>query len=390
MTGEHLGFVSMVFKALVVCADENVTEALLRVLKELDIDAEHCVHQSLGLVALSEDRYDAVIVDCADGASAAEIVKKAHASGLNASTLVIALLQSEENTKEMFAMGANFVLYKPVSLERVRSSLQAARSMMRREKRRHERVAVHTPAGLTYANVENMPATLIDLSEEGVAIQSERPLPKPGKVYFQFTLPNHSEVVRLSGEVVWQDSSGRVGLRFADVPQTSRRLLKAWLQQHQPQKSGVLETRPKSEATLAKSAETEKRKEPVATDYNPESGLGRLRSMPGNRRGQFRRACSLGAEVYQLGTTVPNRCRLSDISPGGCYVEMPTPLAAESKVEILVRTKDLKIRTRGVVQAAHPGFGMGVKFNPRNAAEHEQIQQLISLLESQQELEPML
>lgn len=379
----------MVFKSLVVCADEQVTEPLLRVLKELDIDAEHCSHQPLGLIALSEERYDAVIVDCGDGASAAQIVKDARASKLNSSTLVIALLQSEENVKEMFATGANFVLYKPVSLDRVRSSLQAARSMMQREKRRHARVAVHASAGLTYANAENMPATLIDLSEEGIAIQSERRLPQPGKVYFQFTLPNHSEVIRLSGEVVWQDSSGRVGLRFADVPQASRRTLKAWLQQHQPLTSGAAEARPKPEPSVTNPIKSEKRKEPAA-DYNPESGLGRLRSMPGNRRGQFRRACALGAEVYKLGTTVPNRCRLSDISPGGCYVEMPSPLAAESKVEILVRTKDLKIRTRGVVQSAHPGFGMGVKFNPRNAAEHEQIQQLIALLESQQELEPML
>jgi len=380
----------MVFKSLVVCSDEKVTEPLLRVLKELDIDAEHCTHQPLGLIALSEDRYDAVIVDCSGGAIAAEIVKQARASRLNPSTLVIALLESEEDVKGMFATGANFVLYKPVSLERVRSSLQAARSMMQREKRRHVRVAVHISAGLTCANVENMPATLIDLSEEGIAIQSERRLPQPGKVYFQFTLPNQSEVIRLSGEVVWQDSSGRSGLRFADVPQASRRTLKAWLQQFQTLPSGVHEARRKPEPKVTNPTEAERRQDPAAADYNPESGLGRLRSMPGNRRGQFRRACSLGAEVYKLGTTVPNRCRLSDISPGGCYVEMPSPLAAESKVEILVRTKDLKIRTRGVVQSAHPGFGMGVRFNPRNAAEHEQIQQLISLLESQQELEPML
>ena len=67
---------------------------------------------------------------------------------------------------------------------------------------------------------------------------------------------------------------------------------------------------------------------------------------------------------------------------------MPTPLPAETAVEIVVRTRDLKIRTQGVVQAAHPGFGMGVRFNPANTEEQNDIQQLISLLDSQQALEP--
>jgi DNA-binding NarL/FixJ family response regulator len=380
----------MVFKSLVVCADTNATESLLRVLKELDIDAEHCSHQSIGQGLLLEERYDAVIFDSADRESAIESVRKVRCSQLNSSSLVIVLLESEENVREVFAAGANFVLYKPVSLERVRSSLQAARGMMQREKRRHARVAVHTSAGLTYANVENTPATIVDLSEEGMAIQCERRLPQPGKVYFQFALPDHPDLIRLSGEVIWQDSSGRVGLRFADVPQASRRLLKAWLQNHLPLKTGSAEAKPLAAKPVAdKPVEPEQRKQPVASALNPEAGLQRLRSLPGNRRGQSRHACSLGAEVYQLGSPVPNRCRLSDISEGGCYVETPTPFAAESKVEILVRTKDLKIRTRGVVQSAHPGFGMGVKFNPRNAAERDQIEQLINLLENQQTLEPM-
>lgn len=384
----------MLFKSLVVCADDTATEVLLRVLKELGIDAEHCAHQSIGLSLLAEERYDAVIVDCADGKGAAEIVRKARASRLNSSALVIMLLQAHEDAKETFASGANFVLYKPVSLDRVRSSLQAARNMMQREKRRHARVAVHADAGLTYLNVENVPAKVMDLSEEGIAIQCERRLPQPGKVYFEFTLPSHSDVIRLSGEVVWQDSSGRVGLRFADVPQASRRLLKGWLQQHLEMNGSETAAQPQAKPLAANAAEPAKAAEAVTSkkpvsEYNPESGLGRLRSLPSNRRGQSRRACSLGAEVYRLGSPVPNRCRLSDISPGGCYVETLTPFPAEAAVEILVRTKDLKIRTRGVVQSAHPGFGMGVKFKPRNPAEHEQIEQLIDLLESQQSLEPM-
>ena len=91
-------------------------------------------------------------------------------------------------------------------------------------------------------------------------------------------------------------------------------------------------------------------------------------------------ACTLGAEVYRLGSTVPNRCTLSDISEGGCYVEMPSPLSGQSGVEILVRTADTKLRIKGQVIATHPGFGMGVRFTFRDTVEREKILQLLALL----------
>jgi hypothetical protein len=106
----------------------------------------------------------------------------------------------------------------------------------------------------------------------------------------------------------------------------------------------------------------------------------KLISNASNRRGERRFACKLGAEVYRLGTSVPNRCTLSDISEGGCYVEMPTPLTGQSGVEILVRTTDTKFKIRGQVLAIHPGFGMGVRFVFRDDVEREEILRLLAVL----------
>src|SRR5258708_39340566 len=96
---------------------------------------------------------------------------------------------------------------------------------MAREKRVKLRVSLHAPASIAYGNAENVAATVLDPSEDGLAIQSERRLPLRCKVYFQFNLPGGKSAVRLSGDVVWQDSSGRVVIRFVDVPQTSRKTL---------------------------------------------------------------------------------------------------------------------------------------------------------------------
>jgi hypothetical protein len=95
-----------------------------------------------------------------------------------------------------------------------------------------------------------------------------------------------------------------------------------------------------------------------------------------NRRAQKRYACRLGAEVYRTGTSVPNHCCLTDLSAGGCYLEVPLPFPTGSSVEILVRTYEMKLRLRGQVLASHPGYGMGVGFELKTKEAGENVKKL--------------
>ena len=90
--------------------------------------------------------------------------------------------------------------------------------------------------------------------------------------------------------------------------------------------------------------------------------------------------CQIGATVHPVGTTTPNHCQLSDISEGGCYVEMPSPLPGKADVEIVVRTLDRKFKIRGEVLTSHPGFGMGVRFMFQDTSEREEILRVLALL----------
>src|SRR5208282_1249291 len=116
-----------------------------------------------------------------------------------------------------------------------------------------------------------------------------------------------------------------------------------------------------------------------ANSHQGEAGA-RLRGEPDNRRGQTRYACRLGAEVYQRGSSVRNYCHLSDLSPGGCYLEMPLAFPAGTPVEITVRTQDMKLRLSGDVKASHPGYGMGVSFKLNTKDERRGVQQLIDFV----------
>jgi len=356
-------------KVLLWCDEETTVHTLSSVLKELKVHVESCPSAQEAERLLREERFDAVIVDFDESdPQAAEVLQRARKSSLNRTTLAITVVAASANVRDIFALGANFLLYKPVSAERARASLRAAYALMGRERRQKVRLPAHTKATIDYAGLENGQATLVDLSEEGTAIQSEQKLPPSCKVYFKFELPDQPSMVRLSAEVVWQDSTGRVGMRFIDVPQSSRRVLREWLSSTFVAAQANL----KIEAPASAGASKEER--------HHDSGLSRLRASAGNRRTQSRRPCLLGAEIYKSDTSVPHRCNLSDISLGGCYVEMPTPFASGTRVEVQVRMREIKLRIPGVVSAVHPGFGMGVRFELRNADHKDRLQRLIQEL----------
>jgi CheY-like chemotaxis protein len=361
----------MSLKSLVVCAEDATTQVLRQILETLGLSVDHYATITEAHAGLDHTRYDSVVLDCENEPDAIDTLRRIRASSRNATTLVIAVAGKQNNVRQMFALGINFVLYKPISEERAWSSLRAARSLMQRERRKSTRIAVHASVALDYANVEKVPATLVDLSEEGTTVQSEKKLPPDCRVYFEFALPGHTSLVRLSGEVVWQDFTGRVGMRFVNVPTSSRKVLSNWLTTNAPATIATAPQVPRPAETIIK----------TALPTPPENSAARLRSAPGNRRTQSRHACRLGADVFRMGVPVPNRCSVSDISSGGCYVEMPTPFPTGTRVEIVVRTQTLKLRVQGVVQTVHKGFGMGVKLVLKTAEHHDHVQTLIRLLE---------
>jgi len=190
----------MTLSSLLVCVDEASVEVLRRVLEELGIQVELCSEAVRAAVRLAQERFDLIILDCETQADVTSLLHESRSSRLNDSTLAVAVVAGQENIREMFSLGVNFVLYKPVSYDRALSSLRAAQSVLFRDKRRKARAAVHTHATIDYAGVEQARATLVDLAEDGMAVNFGKKLPPTCKVYFQFQLPGQTASVRLSGQ----------------------------------------------------------------------------------------------------------------------------------------------------------------------------------------------
>jgi CheY-like chemotaxis protein len=372
--------------SLIVCADEAAVQELRRVLEELRIQVELCPDVVRAGVRLAQDRFDLIIVDCEKQSDVIELLQESR-SGVNANSLAVVVAEGQETIRELFALGVNFVLYKPVSYDRALSTLRAAQGVLFRDKRRKARATVHTQATIDYAGVENERATLVDLAEDGMAVNFGKRLPPTCKVYFQFQLPGQRSTVRLSGSVMWQDWNGRAGVQFVDVPKSSRRILSEWLESNlaDAPKRELAESsvevehsiRPSEEAVAVAASTSGEKQESKSHDRD---ALNRLRSEPSNRRGQTRYSCRLGAEVYQQGSSVRNYCHLSDLSPGGCYLEMSLAFPAGSPVEITVRTHEIKLRLSALVKSSHPGYGMGVSFKLNTKDERQGVQQLIDFV----------
>ena len=101
------------------------------------------------------------------------------------------------------------------------------------ERRRNVRQKLHTPV---YASF-NGPQTgmvvdlseLLDLHEDGFAVQTSERLEVNRAVTLCLDLPETKSYIHGSGQVIWSDDAGRGGIRFSGLPESSRQILKEWL-----------------------------------------------------------------------------------------------------------------------------------------------------------------
>ena len=307
----------MSLQSLVFFSDEKIVRVLRRVLSDLEINAEHCATTDSTIHKLTRQRYEAIIVDFSDMDAAGHILRSAKSAPCNKRAVTVGLVDGATALKSAFDMGAHFVLYKPISTERAKASFRAARALMKRERRRNARVNVEIPVTLIFDNGAGQQRTVTtDISEGGMALKLQG-RKKKGSIRLEFTLPGTDSTTSLKAEVAWEGSSRQAGIRFVDLTPELRDELKAWLNRHSP--------------------EPEKDDPPVS-------------------------------------------CKLTDLSLGGCYLEMAAPFPVKTLVVLSMRVRDLQVKAEGVVRVMHPELGMGVEFTQKTQQQREHVEKFIQAL----------
>lgn len=318
----------MNFQALLVTRDDGAIAPLKQVLSGFGLSVQTC-HHSAALGRLRAQKFDAVIVDFDDPATAALVLQHAYTASSGANAITVALLSDQTRVRNAFGAGANFVLYKPVSPENAEASLRAAIALIKRERRRSLRVPVQVPVWLRNQDGPEVEGILLSLSENGMEVLASQPLTPAATIGFRFSLPGGASEIEGKGTVAWANTNGQAGVRFSGVALEIHSGLKKWI-------------------------------------------LSNAQTVP---------ADALEAISH---------CRLSDLSLGGCYVETQSPFPERTGVVLSLKVASLEVQAEGVVRVMHPGFGMGIEFATRTADQREHVHHFIDFLTSRPESVPEL
>jgi hypothetical protein len=173
-------------------------------------------------------------VDCAVPQVSSAVMKGARSAPANRRAVTVAVLEdqttnsSQTALKHAFEMGAHFVLFKPISLERTRASFRAVRALMKRERRRHIRIPINFPVEIMVENNISLTVHTVDFGENGMALKlSDRKL--PASFQWQFTLPGTAQTIAGRGEIAWEGDQV-AGVRFCDLDSEIAVQLKGWIE----------------------------------------------------------------------------------------------------------------------------------------------------------------
>lgn len=317
----------MGLRALLLCSDEKIVRVLRRVVGDLDIEMELCADADSALYRLTRRRFEGIIVDC-EAAGAAQVLRSARGAPCNRQAVAVAIVQPTTGLREVFSLGAHFVLYKPVSSERAKASFRAARALMKSERRRNTRVAVEIAVTMQNPGVgDTMKVTTIDVSEGGMAVRLPKRRRPSGRWQASFTLPGAQTSLDLPVEFAWEGAREQAGLRFLDASPQAMQQLREWLKQNSP-------------------------------------------------------------DVEQ--DDPPIRCQLTDLSLGGCYLEISSPFPLLTRVTLSMRAAGVEVRAQGIVRIMHPDKGMGVEFKLSTVEHKAAVEKFLSVLIENRDVLPEL
>ncbi len=225
----------MKLNGLVMSRSHSSIRVLVAAFAELGIEYRVSASASGTIETLALGHHSALILDF-DLPHTVQVAKLARASSGKRRPILFGMVGASTPVSEVFAAGANFVLYKPLDLLQVLHSFRSAQGFMREDRRDGTRKKSET---LAYLELPTgmAPALVTDLTEQGLALQAAEPLPPVRGVQLRFLLPGTSQVVQATGDFIWADGAGRAGLFFSNIAPACRRDLQAWLKKHGVAKS---------------------------------------------------------------------------------------------------------------------------------------------------------
>jgi len=320
----------MILQTLLVTKDDQAAEVVIQALAQFGVAVERLSAGDIAQSRLASERFDQVIVDFDDAEFAPQLLQTCRQAGPDRNPPVtLALVHDAAHIRRILGEGAHFILVKPLSFEQAVTTFCASTALLKRERRQSYRVVVQAPISIHLNSGETMEGILLDLSNGGMDVLAAKSLASGALVHFCFELPDKTLSVEGDADVAWSTANGQAGLRFLDMDPTMREQLSQWLTAHAHE----------------------------ALPEEPEAA---------------------------------SKCKLTDLSLGGCYVETESPFPQSSSVDLCLRAAGMEIHADGLVRVMHPSRGMGIEFPARTEEQRKSVGEFIQFLTSQPGTTPQL
>ncbi len=222
----------IVVRVLLVSRDIQTIDTLCFFLEKLAMHVEVCSDIGAATGKLCHSKFEAVIVDFNPVEEALELIKKTRQMTSHKASVMLAILNGDDEMPSAFRAGASFVMVRPLTPATVMRTLKLANPHMVREKRRNFRCPLSIAVYVTGASRAEFMATAANISEGGMALLNAPALQVGERITLRLTLPGAQVFMRVSAEVCWSDKAGKAGIEFVAVPRLLKEQLVSWLTIH--------------------------------------------------------------------------------------------------------------------------------------------------------------
>jgi response regulator RpfG family c-di-GMP phosphodiesterase len=219
---------SAAIRILLVSRNIQTIETLCQHMQKVAMHVETACDVDSANRKLCHCKFEGVIIDLELGDVGLQLLKRLRGLTSHRHAVSFAIVGNEIEAGIEYQAHATFVLQRPFSAPAVIRTLRASYPMMFRERRRDYRYPIEMRLMITVGETES-PASSINISETGIAVESSAALTIGTRVRLRLDLPGMAESLKMSGEVRWTDPTGRAGIHFLDVAGLLAQRLQVWL-----------------------------------------------------------------------------------------------------------------------------------------------------------------
>ncbi len=197
--------------------------------RDLAVLAQVCTDHVSASDCFFHAKFEAVAVDLDTILEPIPFVQNIRQGRANRNAVVLAIATNDSAKGRASEHRASLVIERPLVASQLLPLLRAAYGLMLQDRRRYFRLVVELAVSIRTRSGVEFQCKTINISSEGMALRTLRPMPEGETVGVVFAISNPGPLMIAEGTVIWDDKHGKAGLhlRFANSQDKDR--ISEWL-----------------------------------------------------------------------------------------------------------------------------------------------------------------